>query len=339
MPQESSTPTQTVKIVRFHSLGGPEVLQLDTLPLPEPGRGEVRLRVKAIGLNRAECMFRQGRYLVAPELPSKIGYEASGIVEAVGAGVDPTWLGRTASTLPAFPANAYGVYGEVAIVPAAAIAAYPATLSYEQGTSIWMQYLTAYGALVHFGGIGPGDHVLITAASSSVGLAAIEIVRARGATSIAVTRTPAKKAVLRASGANHVIASQEEDLPARVADLTGGRGARVTFDPVAGSGLPALAQAASQGGIIFEYGALAPEPTLFPLFAALGKGLTIRGYTLFELVSNPKALNAAKDYIFDQLASGHFRPRIDRRFPLADIAEAHRHLESNTQIGKIVVTV
>ena len=98
MPQKSSTPTQTVKIVRFHSLGGPEVLQLDTLPLPEPGRGEVRLRVKAIGLNRAECMFRQGRYLVAPELPSKIGYEASGIVEAVGAGVDPTWLGRTAST-------------------------------------------------------------------------------------------------------------------------------------------------------------------------------------------------------------------------------------------------
>ena len=102
-------PSETVKIVRFHSVGGPEVLQLESLPLPEPGSGEVRLRVKAIGLNRAESMFRQGHYLVAPELPSKLGYEASGIVEALGPEVDPAWLGKTASTVPAFPANTYGV--------------------------------------------------------------------------------------------------------------------------------------------------------------------------------------------------------------------------------------
>ena len=332
-------PSETVKIVRFHAVGGPEVLQLESLPLPEPGRGEVRLRVKAIGLNRAESMFRQGHYLVAPELPSKLGYEASGIVEALGPEVDPAWLGKTASTVPAFPANTYGVYGEVAIVPAYALAVYPASLSYQQGTSIWMQYITAYGALVHLGRIGPGDHVLLTAASSSVGLAAIEIVKAQGATSIAVTRSAAKKAELLALGANHVIATQEEDLAARVAELTGGKGARVIFDPIGGSGLPTLAEASSRGGIIYEYGALAQEPTPYPLFTALSKSLAIRGYTLFEVISNPEAFVAAKQYVFDHLASGQFKPHIDKVFPLAEIVAAHRYLESNAQIGKIVVSV
>jgi len=258
-----------VKIVRFHQLGGPEVLQLDELPLPEPGAGEVRLRVKAIGLNRAEVAFRLGRYFVQPTLPSKIGYEASGIVEAVGAGVDQSWIGETASTVPAFAVNIYGVYGEVAIVPAFALALYPDKLSYEEGASIWMQYLTAYGALIQQGKIGNGDFVLITAASSSVGIAAIEITKAEGAVSIATTRTSKKKAELLALGADHVIATEEEDLAARVNEITAGKGARVVFDPVAGPGLEALAAAAASSGIIFEYGALSAEPAPFPLFNVL----------------------------------------------------------------------
>src|ERR1700678_1276545 len=197
----------SVKIVRFHQTGGPEVLQLDELPLPDPAAGEVRLRVKAIGLNRAEVMFRTGRYLVEPKLPSKLGYEASGTVEAVGPGVDQSWIGKTVSTVPAFPANAYGVYGEVAIVPVRAIAAYPDRLTYEEGTSIWMQYTTAYGALIHQGRVAKGDFVLITAASSSVGIAAIEIAKAEGAISIATTRTSKKKRELLSLGADHVIAT------------------------------------------------------------------------------------------------------------------------------------
>jgi NADPH:quinone reductase-like Zn-dependent oxidoreductase len=330
---------ETAKIVRFHALGGPEVLQFDTLPLPEPGPGEVRLRVKAIGLNRAEVMFRMGRYLVAPVLPSKLGYEASGIVEAVGAGVDASWVGKTVSTVPAFGADKYGVYGEVAIVPANALALYPASLSYEEGTSIWMQYLTAYGALIFQGHVAKGDYVLITAASSSVGLAAIEIVKAEGAISIATTRTSAKKTELLALGADYVIATDEEDLPARVAEITGGKGTRIAFDPVAGKGLEALAAAASTSGIIFEYGALASEPTPYPLFAALSKHLTIKGYTLFELVVDPVARPIAIQYVFDHLASGAFKPKIAKTFPLSEIVEAHRYMESNAQVGKIVVTV
>jgi NADPH:quinone reductase-like Zn-dependent oxidoreductase len=329
----------TVRIVRFHQIGGPEVLKLDELPLPEPSTGEVRLRVKAIGLNRAEVMFRQGKYLVSPVLPAKLGYEASGTIEAIGSGVDKSWLGKIASTVPAFPADAYGVYGEVAIVPVSAVAEYPASLSYEEGTSIWMQYLTAYGALVMHGKIAKGDFVLITAASSSVGIASIEIAKAEGAISIAATRTSKKKAALLAAGADHVIATEEEDLAARVNEISGGKGARIVFDPIGGKGIEALAAAASFGGTIFEYGALAAGPTPFPLFAALGKGLAVRGYTLFEVVANPGASAKAKEYIFDRLAAGNFKPRIDKTFPLSQIVEAHRYMESNRQIGKIVVTV
>ena len=330
---------ETVKIVRFHETGGPEVLQLEDLPLPEPGKGEVRLRVKAIGLNRAEVMFRLGRYLLQPELPSKLGYEASGVVEAVGEGVDASWVGKTASTVPAFPVNKYGVYGEVAIVPAESLAEYPAKLSYEEGTSIWMQYLTAYGALVHFGNIIKGDAVLITAASSSVGLAAIEMAKAEGATSIAVTRSEAKRAELTSLGADHVIVTDHEDLPARVKEITGGKGARLIFDPIGGPIVSQLAEAAAYQGIIFEYGALSGEKTPLPLFTALSKGLTFRGYTLFEIMRLPELRAQGERYVFEKLESGAFQPRIAKAFPLAEIVEAHRYMESNQQIGKIVVTV
>jgi NADPH:quinone reductase-like Zn-dependent oxidoreductase len=329
----------TVKIVRFHQTGGPEVLQLDELPLPDPAAGEVRLRVKAIGINRAEVMFRMGRYLVQPNLPSKLGYEASGTVEAVGPGVDPSWIGKAVSTVPAFPANEYGVYGEVAIVPVGAIAVYPDALSYLEGTSIWMQYLTAYGALIQQGHLAKGDFVLIAAASSSVGIAAIEIAKVEGAVSIATTRTSRKKAELLALGAAHVIATEEEDLVARVNQITSGKGARIVFDPIGGKGLEALAAAAAISGIIFEYGALSTDPTPFPLFSVLGKHLTIKGYTLFEVVDDPAVFPRARQYVFDHLASGDFKPRIDKTFPLAEIVEAHRYMESNAQIGKIVVTV
>jgi len=331
--------SETVKIVRFHKTGPAEVLQFDELALPEPGAGEVRLRVKALGLNRAEIMFRNGQYLETPVHPSKNGYEASGIIEAVGPDVDSSWIGKTISSVPGtFKLNDHGVYGEVAVVPIHGIAEYPSTLSYEQGASIWMQYLTAYGALIWLGQITKGDFVVITAASSSVGIAAIEIAKVEGAISIAVTRTTAKKAELLKQGADHVIVTDEEDLVTRVNDITSGKGARIVFDPIGGKILESLAAATAPKGIIFEYGALAPEPTPYPLFTALAKYLTIRAYTLFELTPDPVFLKA-KQYIFDHLASGAFKPLIDKTFRFSEIVEAHRYMESNAQIGKIVVTL
>jgi len=186
--------SKTVKIVRFHKTGPAEVLEFDELPLPEPGASEVRISVKALGLNRAEVMFRNGQYLETPVLPAKNGYEAAGVIDAVGEGVDSSWVGKTVSTVPGtFKLSNHGVYGEVAVVPLKAIAEYPASLSYEEGASIWMQYLTAYGALIWLAKISKGDFVIITAASSSVGIAAIEMAKVEGAISIAVTRTAAKK--------------------------------------------------------------------------------------------------------------------------------------------------
>ena len=330
---------QTARIVRFHTLGGPEVLKIEDEPIPAPGRGEALLKVKAIGLNRAEVMFRAGQYLEMPVLPSKLGYEAAGVVEAVGPDVDKSWIGKKASTVPGFLMTHYGVYGEVALVPASALAIYPEKLTPEEGTSIWMQYLTAYGALIRNAQIGKGDFVIVTAASSSVGIAAIEMVRAEGAVSIATTRTSKKKNVLVEVGAAHVIATDEEDFLARVKQITGGKGARVIFDPIGGKGIAALAEAAAYRGIIFEYGALAPEPTPFPLFTALSKGLTVRGYTVREILSAPELKAKAVKYVFDHVTASDFKPRVDRVFPLTQIVEAHRYMESNQQIGKIVVTV
>jgi NADPH:quinone reductase-like Zn-dependent oxidoreductase len=337
--KEIDVENKTAKIVRFHAVGGPEVLKIEELPIPEPGKGEVRLTVNAIGLNRAEAMFRSGQYLEAPALPSKLGYEAAGVVDAVGPDVDKSWLGKKVSTVPGFLMTQYGVYGEVAIVPASALAVYPEKLTPEEGTSIWMQYLTAYGALITHAQITKGDFVIITAASSSVGIAAIEIVKAEGAISIATTRTSKKKAALAEVGANHVIATQEEDFLARVKEITGGKGARVIFDPIGGKGIELLAKAAALDGTVYEYGALAPEPTPFPLFTALGKGLSVRGYTVREILSDPKRKPKAVQYVFDHLEAGTFKPRIARVFPFAQIVEAHRYMESNEQIGKIVVKV
>ena len=323
------------KIVRFHELGGPEVLKIEDLPSREPGKGEVRLRVEAIGLNRAESMFFHGRYLEAPQLPARLGYEAAGVVDAVGQGVDKAWLGKQVSSIPSFSMNAYGVFGEEAITPVAALGEYPARLSAAEGAAIWMQYLTAYGALIEFGRLKKGEFVLITAASSSVGIAAIEIAKAEGP----MTRTSAKKNELFGIGADHVIPTEEEDLPARVKEITGGKGARLIFDPIAGPFLQKLAEAAATHGTIFEYGALSAQPTPFPLFEALGKWLTIRGYTLIEITTVPQKLEAAKKYVYDRLEDGRFRPKLARTFPFAETVDAYRYLESNAQVGKVVVTV
>ncbi len=235
--------------------------------------------------------------------------------------------------------NEYGVYGDLVNVPVHAVAKHPPNLSWTEAAAIWMQYLTAYGALVDIAKLTSGDTLLIPAASSSVGLAAIQIANLVGATPVALMRKSNKCAELMKLGAMHVIATAEQDLVAEANKLTGGNGARVVFDPVAGPTLAKLAAATAPHGIIIEYGALSPEPTPYPLFEVLGRFLTIRGYVLFEITSVPARLEAGKKFVVDGLASGQLKPIIAKTFPLENIVEAHRYLESNQQIGKIVVTV
>jgi NADPH:quinone reductase-like Zn-dependent oxidoreductase len=327
------------KIVRFHEVGGPEVLRIEEETPKQPGRGEVRLKVQAVGLNRAESMFFRGQYVDQPKLPAGIGYEAAGVVEAVGPDVDKNWIGKRVAIIPAFSMNDYAMLGEEVIAPASALGEYPANLSPVEGAAIWMQYVTAYGALIAIAHLAKGDFVLIPAASSSVGIAAMEIAKAEGAISIATTRKRDKKAELLSLGADHVIATEEEDIVARVKEITGGKGARVIFDSVGGPLLEKLAEAAAIGGIVFEYGWLSMQPTPFPLLTALPKGLSIRGYSLMGITRNPEKLPAAKKYIYDRLADGRFHPKVARVFPFAQTVEAYKFLESNVQVGKSVITI
>ena len=160
-----------------------------------------------------------------------------------------------------------------------------------------------------------------------------------GATPIAVTRTSAKKQALLSLGATHVIASAEQDLAACVNDIAGGAGARVVFDAVGGPIFEPLTAAMSHGGILIEYGGLSAEPTPFPLLAVLSKTLTLRGYLVHEIVSDPRRLQAAKAFVLNGVASGALAPVIAKTFDFDDIVEAHRFMESSEQLGKIVVKV
>lgn len=327
------------RVVRFHRIGGPEVLQVDELDLGAPAPGEVRIRVRALGLNRAESMFRRGIYPEVAILPAKLGYEAAGEIEAIGEGVTGFAPGDVVSTIPAFSMNQYGVYGDAAIVPVHAVVKHPATLSLPEAVSIWMQYLTAYGALVEYGHLSAGEAVIITAASSSVGIAAIQIANSLGAIPIATTRTAAKRAALLEAGAAYVIVTDEQDLAAEVMRVTGGKGARFAFDPIGGPGVEALAAALGDEGILIPYGVLTTEPTPYPLLTALAKNLTVRAFTLPFLTRDLVRLGRGKQFVLRGIEAGHFKPIIARIFPLAEIAEAHRYMESNQQVGKIVVTV
>jgi NADPH:quinone reductase len=326
------------KIVRFHEVGDASVLKLEELPKPQPGEGEVLLKVEAIGLNRAEVMFRSGQYIDTPHFPSLIGYEASGVIESVGPGVTNFKPGDRVSTVPAFSMTKYGTYGEYVVLPAYAMAAYPQHLSPAEAASIWMQYITAYG-VIEFGGLKKGQHLLVTAAASSVGLAAIQIAKLVGAASIATTRNKAKASALADAGADFVVNTETEDLVERIQEITDGKGFALAFDPIAGPGLETLAQAAGQEATIIEYGALDPRPTPYPLFAAIRKGVVIRAYTLFQINTDPERSARARQFVTDGLTKGVLKPIIAKTFKLDQIVEAHRYMESNEQIGKIVVTL
>jgi NADPH:quinone reductase-like Zn-dependent oxidoreductase len=325
------------RVVRIHQTGGPEVMQLEEVDVGAPQRGELRVRVEAIGLNRSEALFRAGRYLVPPKLPTLIGYEAAGIVEALGAGVEGFKPGERVCVLPMYRLGEYGVYGEQAIVPARCVLPAPAGLSAVQAAAIWMQYLTAF-AIVEVARVGMGDYVLIPAASSSVGLAAIQLANWAGAVPIAATRHSAKAEALRAQGAQHVVATAESDVVTEVMRITHGKGARVVFDPVGGPNVEKLANAMAEEGILFIYGSLSGEPTPYPHWPAALKGLSLRGWVASSIWNKPERFARARELIVRGLNEQHLHPVIARTFPLDAIAEAHRYLESNQQIGKIVVT-
>jgi len=329
----------TIKVVRFHKTGDASVLKIENLPINEPDDYELRIKVEAIGVNRAEVMFRNGAYLETPELPSRLGYEASGTIDAVGKNVNDFKVGDRVSTIPAFSMGKYGVYAERAVVPSYAVVKCPESFTAQQSTSIWMQYITAYGALIDIGQIKQGQNVLITAASSSVGVAAIQIAKNQGATVIVTTRGESKKKFLLEQGADYVIQTNSENLIEKVMNITQNKGVELVFDPIGGPILSQLAEVTSKGGQIIEYGALDDKPTEYPLFTALAKGLIIRGYTIFEMSQDKVKLERAKSFLLDLFNSKKIKPVIDKVFTFNQIQQAHEYMESNQQMGKIVISM
>lgn len=324
------------RTVRFGTEGAPEVLELVDVEIGGPGPGEVRITVEAIGLNRAEAMFRAGIYFERPdEFPAKLGYSAAGVIDQVGPGVTEFKPGDPVSTVAGFSMRNYGVYGEQAIVPAAAVLKRIEGLSAAETVALWGPFLTAYGAIVDEGNVRSGDAVLITAASSSVGLATIDVVNHIGAIPIAATRTAGKRDRLLAAGAAHVIVTDDEGIASRTLEITGGKGVEFVFDAVAGEGVRDLAAATAKGGTLVVYGALDTKETPFPLWFVP----TMRLFNAFDLTLNPRRLRRAEHFIRAGVRAGTFRPRVDRTFDLTDIVAAHRYLEGNGQFGKVVVTV
>ena len=324
------------KIVRFHAVGGPQMLSIDDLDVPLPSRGEVRIEVAAIGINRVEAMVRSGSY-VTPALPSMLGSEAVGRIDAVGADVSGFKVGDRVATLPGLSIGEYGAYGELILYRADMLVRVPDHQSDIEAAATWMQYLTAFGIMWE-DRLEPGDHVVITAASSSVGLAAIQLANLIGAIPIAVTRGNAKVGRLREAGATHVVVSDEEDIAQSVRRVTGGRGAAMCFDAIGGRGFTALIACLRQRGTAIIYGQLGGSTAEIPSGLMTSLDISVRGFQVKQLVVQPPKRQRAVDFISRGLAIGALRPVVDRIFTLDQIADAHRYLESNTQFGKIVVT-
>jgi NADPH:quinone reductase-like Zn-dependent oxidoreductase len=327
------------RTIKFAKAGGPEVLEFLETEVPAPGPSEVRIKVKAIGINRAESMWRTDMYIEPVKFPAGLGYEAAGLVDSVGRDVSGVAVGDEVNVIPSFSMNQYHTYGEAILVPDYAVVKHPKSLSFAEAASVWMMFLTAYGALIFDAQVKAGDFVIIPAASSSVGLAAIQLTNYAGAIPIALTRTSEKKKRLHEAGAAHVIATQEQDLVAEVMRRTNGNGARVAFDPVGGPAFRKLISALADQGIAYIYGALSEGDTPIPVLEMIPKMPTVKGYSIRLVAGDEARRKVAVEYVASGLASGALKPVIDRTFKFDDMVEVHRYLESSEQFGKIVVTV
>jgi len=327
--------TTTARVAQFDSVGGPEVLHIVEVPLRDPAEGEVQVRIDAIGVNRMDTLYRAGHWPVQPTLPgSRLGFEAAGLVERVGAGVEHVKPGDTVAIVAGQDVSRYGVYADRVNLPAAVVMARPPEMDAVTSAALWVAYLTAYGALIEVGDMKAGDHVLITAASSAVGLAAIQIANHVGAVPIAVTRTSAKSEQLLKAGAAYVLTADSGDVIERAREISG-QGVQIIFDAVGGPGVAEIAQAAETAGHVIVYGFLDPRPILFPM----NWPLRMYGFNVEHVAADPAMMGRAVQFIGAAVASGALAPTIDRTFELADAAEAHRYVESNEQVGKVVITV
>lgn len=331
------------KIIQVSRLGGPEHLTFEEVEVVEPGPGEVRFKVRAFALNRADQQYIKGAHYNVLKLPSRLGSEASGIVDAVGSGVNNFRAGDRVSAVPFYSEEfqRHGVHGEIATVPAEYLTPWPKGLSAAESCSVWMQYLTAYFALAKVGELGPGKTVLLTAASSSAGVGAIQVAKALGAKVIATTRQERKRDFLKQTGADHVvITTSGENFAMSLREFTGGKGVDVVFDPIAGKFVNNYVDGLNWDARVVIYGNLSESGEfsvpILPLIRAKG---SIHPYSMFNHVMNPEELKEGIDFVMGRIGDGGLRPVIDRIFDFKDTISAYEYMLGNSQCGKIVVAV
>jgi NADPH:quinone reductase-like Zn-dependent oxidoreductase len=331
--------------------GGPDVLRVAETPMPEPGRGEVRVALTSIGMNHADLMARRGEYKISSGMPPFTpGLEGGGVIDAVGAGVTDRHPGQRVLIdykAPRRPGG--GTYRSHYILPAANTIPAPVCVPDEQLGAIWLAYLTAWGCLVWKQRLQAGQIVAFPAASSAVALAAAQIARKIGATTIGLTSNPDKLEILGQmpeAAYDHLRLAERDAKTVRGAlpwlsdlrKLSAGRGIDLFFDAVAaGAYLQTEILSLATGGTIWIYGLLgeAGKVDVTPL---IRKQAAIRGWLLGELAATDEdALQAGYRQILDSFESGRYRQRVARTFRLADVVSAHEEMERGEHIGKMVL--
>jgi NADPH:quinone reductase-like Zn-dependent oxidoreductase len=321
-------------------------LKIEEIEVREPGANEVRIKVAAIGMNFAEVMWRRNEYLETPQLPAGLGYEASGTIEKLGPGVQGFKIGDKVSTFPAQNQGNNSAYGELVVMPVTSVARYPQRLTEVEAASYWMAYMTGYFALFDVAKVSRGETVLITAASSSTGLAAIQLAKLAGLRVIATTRTSKKAAALKKAGADIVVATEEENLVERVLAATNGEGAEVVYDAVGGAQFATLGKATKRHGHLILYGYKGDGEMAVPIWDLFIRTLKFHVYKVLDFTGAPtlgippdtQAVERAITFINSNIEKGLLNPTVDCVFKFDDIVAAHRYVESGVQTGKIVVT-
>ena len=318
--------------VRFHDVGGPDVLGWESVPLGEPGPGEVRLRQTAVGLNYIDTYHRSGLYPVA--LPSGIGLEAAGVIEAVGPGVQ----GLAEGDRVAYGTGPVGAYAEARVMPAATLVRLPDAIDDRTAAAMMLQGLTVQYLIRRLFRVEPGMTVLVHAAAGGVGLIACQWLKHLGATVIGTVGSAEKAALAQANGCDHPILYRDEDFVARVKELTGGQGVPVVYDGVGQDVFEGSLDCLSRRGMMVTFGnASGPVPAVSPLTLNEKGSLFLTRPKLMDYVGTREELVAAAEDLFAVVASGGVRISVNQTYPLREAVQAHRDLEARKTTGSTVL--
>ena len=327
----------SVKAVQIDQHGGPEQLKLVDVQVGEPGAGEIRIRHKAVGLNFIDVYQRSGVY--ALPMPLRLGMEASGVVEAVGPGVTHLKVGDRA----AYASHPPGSYSQARVMPAKCVCKLPDAISFETGAAMMLKGLTAQYLLKRTqpqGGLHPGDHVLFHAAAGGVGLIACQWAKAMGLQLIGTAGSDAKCALALEHGAAHAINYSREDFLARVKDITGGKGVRVVYDSVGKDTWDKSLDCLAPFGLMASFGnASGVVPPFAPGMLGAKGSIYVTRQTLFTHIATRESTQEMADDLFEAVTSGKVKIRIDQRFPLEQVQQAHRDLEARKTTGCTILTL